>query len=91
VYQAATPEGAEKLLQVYGDTIAATRAAQAADSVPGLPQCRCTRIPGAGGLVPHHWCLATVGRYLIKTVARQLDTAHQQTAAQYRILAPYRS
>jgi hypothetical protein len=38
--------------------------------------------------VPHHWCLATVGRYLIKTVARQLDTAHQQTAAQYRILAP---
>jgi hypothetical protein len=85
VYQAATPEGAQKLLQVYGDTIAATKAA---DSVPGLSQCRCTRIGGAGGLVPHHWCLATVGRYLIKTVACQLDTAHQQTAAQYRILAP---
>jgi hypothetical protein len=88
VYQAATPEAAQKLLQVYGDTIAATKAAQAADSVPGLPQSRCTRIPGAGGLVPHHWCLATVGRYMIKTVARQLDTAHQQTAAQYRMLAP---
>jgi hypothetical protein len=88
VYQAAIPEGAQQLLQVYGDTVAATTAAQAADTVPGLPQSRCTRIPGAGGLVPHHWCLATVGRYLIKTVARQLDTAHQQTAAQYRMLAP---
>ena len=47
---------------------------------------RCLLIPGAGGLVPHHWCLATAGRYMIKTVARQLDTAHQQVAAQYRVL-----
>jgi hypothetical protein len=88
IYQAATAEAAEKLLQVYGDTISAATGAQAADGVPGLPQSRCTLIPGAGGLVPHHWCLATAGRYMIKTIARQLDTAHQQVAAQYRILTP---
>jgi hypothetical protein len=88
VYQAGTPDAAEKLLQVYADTVAATNSAQPADNVPGLPQSRCTRIPGAGGLIPHHWCLATAGRYLIKTVARQLDTAHQQVAAQYRMLSP---
>jgi hypothetical protein len=58
-----------------------------ADGVPGLPQSRCILVPGAGGLVPQHWCLATAGRYLIKTIARQLDTADQQVAAQYRILA----
>jgi len=88
VYQAATADDAQKLLHIYGDIVAATKTAQPADGVPGLPQSRCTRVPGAGGLVPHHWCLATVGRYLIKTVARQLDTAHQQAAAQYRMLTP---
>jgi hypothetical protein len=30
--------------------------------------------------------LATAGRYLIKTSARQLDNAHQQTAAKYKML-----
>jgi hypothetical protein len=86
VYQAKTPAQAGKLVQAYGDAVAATPAAQAAAAVPGLPQSRCMRIPGAGGLVPHHWCLAAAGRYMIKTVARELDTAHQQAAAQYRIL-----
>ena len=86
VYQAKTPEQAGKLVQGYGDAVAATPAAVGASAVPGLPQSRCLRIPGAGGLVPHHWCLAAAGRYMIKTVARQLDTAQQQIAAQYRIL-----
>ena len=86
IYQAATPDAAEKLQQVYGDTIAATTGAQAVAAVPGLPQSRCTLLPGPGGIVPHHWCVATAGRYMIKTVARQLDTAHQEVAAQYRIL-----
>ncbi|WP_082969426.1 DUF7373 family lipoprotein [Mycobacterium kyorinense] len=86
IYRAATPEAAQKLLQAYSDTLSATKGAQSADGVPGLPQSRCTLIPGAGGLIPHHWCLATVEKYMIKTVARQLDTAHQQAAAQYRIL-----
>lgn len=86
VYQTKTPATAQKLLQDYSDAVAATPAAQTAAGVPGLPQSRCIRIPGAGGLVPHHWCLAAAGRYMIKTVARQLDTAHQQAAAQYRIL-----
>lgn len=86
IYQAATPEAAQTLLQAYGDTLSATKAAQPADGVPGLPQSRCTVIPGAGGVISHHWCLATAENYMIKTVAGQLDTAHQQLAAQYRIL-----
>lgn len=86
IYQTKTPTTAQKLVQDYSDAVAANPAAQTAAGVPGLPQSRCTRLPGSGGLVPHHWCLAAAGRYMIKTVARQLDTAHQQTAAQYRIL-----
>jgi len=86
VYQTKTPDTAAKLTQDYSDAAATTPATQAAAAVPGLPQSRCLLIPGAGGLVPHHWCLAAAGRHMIKTVARQLDTAHQQAAAQYRIL-----
>lgn len=86
IYQTKSPDNAQKLVRVYGDAVAKTPAAQAASAVPGLPQSRCLLIPGAGGLVPHHWCLAAAGRYMIKTVARQLDTAHQQVAAQYRVL-----
>jgi hypothetical protein len=88
LYQAADAGAAQKLLQAYSDSVAAAQGSRAADGVPGLPQSRCVLVPGAGGLVPHHWCLATAGRYLIKTVARQLDLAHQQVAAQYRILSP---
>ncbi|ORA23042.1 hypothetical protein BST12_08255 [Mycobacterium angelicum] len=86
VYQARDPAGAQALSQALSDAAAATPAAQAAASVPGLPQSRCTRVPGASGLVPRYRCLGTAGRYAIKTSARQLDSAHQQMAAQYRIL-----
>lgn len=88
IYQTADTGAAQKLLQAYGDNVAANQGSRPADGVPGLAQSRCILVPGAGGLVPHHWCLATAGRYLIKTIARQLDTAQQQLAAQYRILAP---
>ncbi|SON59757.1 hypothetical protein MSIMFI_01241 [Mycobacterium simulans] len=86
VYQAKDPAAAQMLSQSLGDAAAATPAAQAAAPVPGMPQSRCTRIAGANGLVPRYWCLATAGRYTIKTTGRQLDSAHQQMAAQYRIL-----
>jgi hypothetical protein len=86
IYQARSPADAQKLEQDYSDAIAATPTAKTAQGVPGLPQSHCTLLPGAAGLVPHHWCVAAAGRYVIKTVARQLDTAHQQIAAQYRIL-----
>jgi hypothetical protein len=86
VYQAKDAPTAQTLSQTYSDTAAATTAAQAAAPVPGLPQSRCTRVAGANGLVPRYWCLATAGRYAIKAVARQLDTAQQQIAAQYRML-----
>jgi hypothetical protein len=86
IYQAKTPDNAQKLVKDYSDAIATTAGAKTAQGVPGLPQSHCTLVPGAGGLIPHHWCIAAAGRYMIKAVARQLDTAHQQIAAQYRIL-----
>jgi hypothetical protein len=85
VFQTKTPDD-EKLVQAYSDAVAKTPATQAASAVPGLPQSRGLLIAGAGGLIPHHWCLAAAGRYMIKPVARQLETAHQQVAAQYRVL-----
>lgn len=87
VYQAKDPASAQTLAGAYSDVAAKTPAAQAASPVPGLPQSRCTRVAGSNGLVPHYWCLAASSRYTIKTVARQLDNAHQQMAAQYRILS----
>ena len=86
VYQAKDPDAAQTLAKAYSDFAAKTPAAQSASSVPGLPDSRCTRVAGSNGLVPRYWCLAAAGRYTIKTVARQLDNAQQQMAAQYRIL-----
>lgn len=86
IYQAKDPESAQTLSGIYSGPAAATPAAQTAPPVPGLPQSGCTRAGGPGGPVPHYRCFATAGRYMIKTVARQLDTAHQQAAAQYRML-----
>jgi hypothetical protein len=86
VYQAKDAASGQTLSQTYADAAAATAAAQGATPVTGLPQSRCTRVAGSIGLAPRYWCLATAGRYAIKAVAHQLDTAHQQIAAQYRML-----
>ncbi|MEZ0350588.1 hypothetical protein [Mycobacterium sp. pR1184] len=86
VYQTKDPSAAQTLAQAYSDLAAKTPAAQAASSVPGLPDSHCTRVAGSNGLVPRYWCLAAAGRYTIKTVARQLDNVQQEMAAQYRIL-----
>lgn len=88
VYQAKDADSAAKLAQDYAAIVASAPAASSAAPVPGLPQSRCTLVPGSGGIIPHHWCLTPMGRYMVKAVARQLDTAHQLTAAQYRILNP---
>lgn len=86
VYQAKDSATAQTLAQTSSDTAAKTPAAQAASAVPGLPQSHCTKVGGASGLVPRYWCVASAGRYTIKAIARQLNKAHQQLAAQYRIL-----
>lgn len=86
VYQATDPVAAQTLTQAYSDTTAKTLGAQPAPPVPGLPQSRCIKVGGPGGLVPRYWCLTDAGRYTIRAIARQLDNAHQQIAAQYRIL-----
>ncbi|GLE50734.1 hypothetical protein ATCCBAA256_03210 [Mycobacterium montefiorense] len=86
VYRTRDPSAAQTLTRDYGDLVAKTPAAQPASPVPGLPDSHCTRVAGANGLVPRYWCLAAAGRYTIKTIARQLDNAQQQMAAQYLIL-----
>lgn len=86
LYQAKDPSAAQTLANAYGELVAKMPASQSASPVPGLPDSHCTRVAGSNGLVPRYWCLATAGRYTIKTVARQLDNAQQQMAAQYRIL-----
>ena len=88
VYQARDAEAAQDLAQALGDDIEVTQAAQPAAEVPGLPGSRCVRVDGAGGLIPHHWCVATNDRFTFKAVARELDNAHQQMAAQYLMLKP---
>ena len=86
VYQTKDLSAARSLAEAYSDFAAKTAAAQTASLVSGLPESRCTRVAGSNGLVPRYWCLAAAGRYTIKTIARQLDNAQQQTAAQYLIL-----
>ena len=86
VYQARDAEAAQRLAQALGDDLAVRQAAQPVAEVPGLPGSRCVRIEDAGGLIPQHWCIATNERFTFKAVARQLDNAHQQIAAQYLML-----
>jgi hypothetical protein len=87
VYQARDPDSAQRLAQTLADDTARRPASQPAPMVPGLPASRCVRIDEEGGLVPRYWCIDAVDRFAFKAVARQLDNAHQQMAAQYRILA----
>jgi hypothetical protein len=87
VYQARDPEGAQRLAETFGDDIEVTRAAQPAAEVPGIAGSRCVRTEGAGGLISQHWCIGTYERFTFKAVARELDSAHQQMAAQYLMLS----
>lgn len=86
LYQTRDADSAQRLAQALGDDTAKRPGSQPAAPVPGLTQSRCMQIDDSGGLIPHHWCIATVDRYAFKAVARQLDNAQQQIAAQYRIL-----
>ncbi|MGH3552439.1 MAG: DUF7373 family lipoprotein [Mycobacterium sp.] len=86
VYRAGDPDGARRLAQSLGDATAQRPASQPAAVVPGLPGSRCVRIDGEGGLVPRYSCIAAADRFAFKAVARQLDNARQQIAAQYLIL-----
>ncbi|MBB3636091.1 hypothetical protein FHT43_006030 [Mycolicibacterium sp. BK607] len=87
LYQARDAAAAQQLTKAYGDLVAATPSAQATAPVAGLPNSRCIRASQLGGVISRYWCVAAVDRFMIKTVARQLDQAQQQLAAQYRILA----
>ncbi len=86
LYQARDAKAAQQLAQALGDDVAERQEAQPAAGVPGLPGSRCVRIEDAGGLIAEHWCIATDDRFAFKAVARQLDNAHQQIAAQYLML-----
>ncbi len=87
MYQARDAAAAQQLAQALGDDIAERQSAQPAAEVPGLAGSRCVRIEDARTLIAHHWCIATNERYTFKAVARELDNAHQQIAAQYLMLS----
>ena len=86
VYQARDGAAAQQLAQALGDDVVARQSAQPAAEVPGLAGSRCLRIEDARTRVARHWCAATNERYTFKAVARDLNNAHQQMAAQYLML-----
>jgi hypothetical protein len=87
IYRARDAAGARRLAQMLGDDATRRPAAQPAAAVAGLPQSRCVRLQELGGPLTRNWCIAAVDRFAFKAVARQLDDAQQQMAAQYRMLA----
>ena len=87
VYQARDAAAAQQLAQSLGDDIVERQSAQPAAGVPGLAGSRCVRTEDARTRIAHHWCIATNDRYTFKAVARELDNAHQQIAAQYLMLS----
>lgn len=84
VYRAGDPDRARRLADRLADLVAAGGAARPGPAVPGLPSGHC--LSDTGGLVVRHRCFAAVDRYVIKSVAQQLNSAQQQVAAQYRML-----
>ncbi|HEU0191493.1 MAG TPA: hypothetical protein VFR17_09505 [Mycobacterium sp.] len=83
VYQAANADQARALAAALAAEAADHTAAAEQAGVPGLPGSRCI---GDNGLVAHTWCVAVAGRQVITALTQQPVTAHQQVAAQYRML-----
>lgn len=86
VYQARDGEAAQQLAQSLGDDTVERQSTQPAAEVPGLAGSRCLRAEDPNTRVARNWCIATKDRYAFKTVARDLNNAHQQMAAQYLML-----
>ena len=86
LYQARDAAAAQQLAQSLGDDVAERQAGQLAAEVPGLTGSRCMRAEDPESRVARHWCVGTMDRYTFKAVARDLNNAHQQMAAQYLML-----
>jgi hypothetical protein len=86
VYQARDGAAAQQLAQAFGDDVVERQAGQPAPEVPGLAGSRCVRTEAAGSRIVRHWCVGTRERYTFSAVARDLNNAHQQIAAQYLML-----
>jgi hypothetical protein len=86
VYQARDGAAAQGLAQSLGDDVVQRQSTQPAAEVPGLAGSRCVRAEDANTRVARHWCIGTRDRYTFKAVARDLNNAHQQMAAQYLML-----
>ncbi|WP_006242418.1 DUF7373 family lipoprotein [Mycolicibacterium tusciae] len=87
VYQARDAAAAQQLALSLGDDIVERQSAQPAAEVPGLAGSRCVRTEDARTRIARHWCVGTNDRYAFTAVARELDNAHQQIAAQYLMLS----
>ncbi|WP_395309132.1 hypothetical protein V4U86_28215 [Mycobacterium sp. AMU20-3851] len=79
VYEAKSPGLASMVVGSFDKEVAG-QGATAAESVPGLPDSRCTA-RGKG-----FYCVAAAGRYAVEVNAETLPDAHQQMAAQYILL-----
>ena len=86
VYQARDGGAAQQLAQSLGDGLVERQSTQPAAEVPGLAGSRCVRVEDTNTRVARHWCVGTKDRYTFKAVARDLNNAHQQMAAQYLML-----
>lgn len=86
VYRAKDVASATRLVTQLGDAAAARPSSQPAEGVPGLPGSRCIQVSDGAGVAPKYLCLGTADRYVLKTLARDLDRVQEQLAAQYRML-----
>ena len=86
VYQARDGAAARQLAQSLGDDVVERQSTQPVAEVPGLAGSRCVRAADPNTRVARHWCVAVEDRYTFKAVARDLNNAHQQMAAQYLML-----
>jgi hypothetical protein len=80
VFRAATPAKATTLQKQLAATFVLSGAADDPSGAPGVPESACLSTEF------FHLCYVTVGRYIGEAVQNDVTAAHQQIAAQYRIL-----
>ncbi len=91
VFEAIDATAAGQLLNGFvDDSTKMTPPSKPADAIPYLPGSKCVQLQLAQGLgtapTTVFSCFVVADRYLIEADSAQLSDAHQQTAAQYRML-----
>lgn len=92
VYQARDPADAAQLAtDLANSALQLQPSAQPADGVGFMPTSQCLQSDGgeSSGHQLRYYCFAPVGTFTIEARAAQLKSAHEQIAAQYKMLATY--